>query len=85
MRKGVHDDRHHDESWDDELHVVHTTDCSDTRTDELPEDHIVECRRDDRWDDRLFPYTEKTGDFLADDGHIGSEECGRIHMKECRK
>lgn len=85
MRERVHDDRHHDESWDDELHIVHTSDFPDTRSDKLPEYDIVERRRDDRRDDRLFPHAEETSDFLSDDGHIGSEQCRRIHVKECRK
>lgn len=85
MGERVHDDRHHHESWYDELHIVHTTYNSDAWSDELTEYHIVEGRRDDRRYDRLLPYSEKSGDFLADDGHIGSEKCGRIHVKECRK
>ncbi len=68
MGERIHDHTHHDESWHDELHIRKSPNLTDTRSDELTEYDIVECRRDDGWDDRLPPHADESGDLLANDG-----------------
>lgn len=81
MWEGIHDDRHHDESRHDELHICESPNRLYLRSDELTEYHIIECRCDHRWYDRLPPDSEEALDFFSDNGHIWDKECWGIHMK----
>ena len=79
MWERVQDHGHHHESWHDELHVRESTDDADTWSDELSEYHIVECCCDHWWYDRLFPHSEESRDFFADDSWVGDPELWWIH------
>lgn len=79
MEKWVHDDRHHDQSWNDKDNIRNALIRWQTWSYEVSKYHIIESCRDDWWHDRLFPYAQESSDLLADDSHIGNEECGGIH------
>lgn len=74
MRERVHDDRHHHESRHNEDDIGNSGCRIDMRSNELSEYDIIECRRDHGRDDRLLPDTQESGDFLADNRHIGDIE-----------
>ena len=82
MGKWVHDEWHHDESRDDKLHIIQSSYLAHTWADKLTKNHIIKSRRDDWWNDGLFPYSQKSSDFLADNSHVGDEKSRWIHRNK---
>lgn len=80
MGKWIHNNRHHNESWNNEFHIGESSHYSDSWSDELPKDHIIECRRDHWWDNCLFPYSEKSWDFFSDNSHIRNKQLRWRHI-----
>ena len=76
IRIRIGDDSHKDDPWYEEGDIVSSSDLSDTRSDKSPENDKVERLSDDRWEDRLRPYTHDTYELFTDD----SRKCRKLDI-----
>ena len=79
MRKWIHNHTHHHESRHNKRHIIHSTHFSDACTNKLSENHIIECCRDNRRNKCLFPDTQKSHDFLANNRRVSDKQFMCIH------
>ena len=79
MREWIHNYRHHHKSRNDKLHIWLPANIPYSRSDKLSKYNIIQGCCDNRWNECLLPYTEKSTHFLSNNRHIGNKKLRKIH------